>query len=152
MLDYLIMSTRELQQLTDSPERASDRALLERLEKALGGEAVVSLPNGLMHERLCRDYKTALTFFDDFTQAVTSGDTASLRERYSHLDYLLQGGEPDTLRVSALATAYADCCERMSQLKHRCKTAVSLSPEMQQALLPFYERLPELRRWPLQSR
>ncbi len=89
----------------DSPVEMT--ALLNRLVAEIGGDSVAALPEKLIHDRLCRDYKTAKNFFDDYTRALKRGDAAALRELLPHVDYLVQGGEADLLRVSALAKVYS---------------------------------------------
>lgn len=85
-------------------------------------------------------------FFRDFAAALEQGNAAALAELQPVLDYLLQGGTADRLRVGAMAEQYA----RVSVLRllldrEGASGELSLTPDMQTALQPLIESLPELR-------
>lgn len=111
---------------------------------AMGGEQVLKLPGQLLDERLCRDYKTACVFFRDFAMAIESGNVAALSEQLPVLDYLLQGGLPDRLRVGRMAANYAPFAAMRLMTGEE---DFAPSSELQQALQPFFSRLPELRQF-----
>ena len=78
--------------------------------------------------------------------ALEQGNAAALAELQPVLDYLVQGGMADRLRVGAMAEQYA----RVSVLRllvdrEGASGEFSLSPDMQNTLQPLIESLPELR-------
>lgn len=94
--------------LTPQEEKA---ALLE-LYSLLKGEAVMTQPAYWLDERLAKDYKTAYYFLKEFTEALTMEDDAAaaelLQELAPTLEYLLQEGEPDCLRMKYLTKAFTN--------------------------------------------
>ncbi len=132
--------------LADEQPSAVAAELCRMLAVMGGGEQVLQLPRQLADERLCRDYKTATVFFRDFAAALEQGNAAALAELQPVLDYLLQGGTADRLRVGAMAEQYA----RVSVLRllvdrEGASGELPLTPDMQTALQPLIESLPELR-------
>ncbi len=136
----------EVEVVLAGERRPAVAAELCRMLVAMGGEQVLQWPQQLADVRLCRDYKTATVFFRDFVAALEQGNSAALTELQPVLDYLLQGGTADRLRVGAMAEQYA----RVAVLRLLVDREVegggfSLSPTTQAALQPLVERLPELR-------
>lgn len=94
--------------LTPQEEKA---ALLE-LYSLLKGEAVMTRPAYWLDERLAKDYKTAYYFLKEFTEALTMEDDAAaaalLQELAPTLEYLLQGGESERLRMEYLTKSFTN--------------------------------------------
>lgn len=122
----------------DSPVEMT--SLLNRVVAEIGGDAVAALPEKLIHDRLCRDYKTAKNFFDDYTHALKQGDAAALRELLPHVDYLVQEGEADLLRVSALAKVYSI----VASLRDGALPTPPLDAEVQAVVQQIQQKLPAI--------
>lgn len=94
--------------LTPQEEKA---ALLE-LYSLLKGEAVMTRPAYWLDERLAKDYKTTYYFLKEFTEALTMEDDAAaaelLQELAPTLEYLLQGGESERLRMEYLTKSFTN--------------------------------------------
>ncbi len=137
----------EIEVVLAGEQRPAEAAELCRMLAVMGGgEQVLQLPRQLADERLCRDYKTAIGFFRDFVVALEQGNAAALAELQPVLDYLVQGGMADRLRVGAMAEQYAQVSVlRLLVDREGESREFSLSPDMQTALQPLMERLPELR-------
>lgn len=94
--------------LTPQEEKA---ALLE-LYSLLKGEAVMTQPAYWLDERVAKDYKTAYYFLKEFTEALTMEDDAAaaelLQELAPTLEYLLQGGESERLRMEYLTKSFTN--------------------------------------------
>lgn len=150
-------------QLHHSDTSKEEKAALYDFLSIFGGETSLALPRRMLDERLAKDYKTAYAFFNDFTAAVMLDDDAEcitrLRDLEPVLDYLLQGGESDYLRVNSLALIYM--VTKFSSLadysyeevaKHLpCRVYKTLSARQNgessprdAALQPFFEKLPIL--------
>lgn len=130
---------------------AEDAAIRELLS-LFGGEDCLSLPRRLLDQRIAKDYKTAYYFFEDFLAATQLPDDEACLRRLAELapllDYLLQGGEADCLRVAALADAYAYALRRVhgKAPKHLpILPAESPESEREKALNAFFDKLPALR-------
>ena len=94
--------------LTPQEEKA---ALLE-LYSLFKGEAVMTQPAYWLDERVAKDYKTAYYFLKEFTEALTMEDEAAaaelLQELAPTLEYLLQGGESERLRMEYLTKSFTN--------------------------------------------
>ena len=94
--------------LTPQEEKA---ALLE-LYSLLKGESVMAQPAYWLDERMAKDYKTAYYFLKEFTEALTMEDDAAaaelLQELAPTLEYLLQGGESERLRMEYLTKSFTN--------------------------------------------
>ncbi len=134
-----------------STSQAEVDALLSLLS-LFGGVDSLLLPRQLLDQRIAKDYKTAYYFFEDFLAAAQLTDEEACLRRLAELapllDYLLQGGEADCLRVAALADAYAYALRRVhgKAPKHLpLLPAESPESEREKALNAFFDKLPALR-------
>lgn len=134
-----------------STSQAEVDALLSLLS-LFGGVDSLLLPSQLLDQRIAKDYKTAYYFFEDFLAATQLTDEEACLRRLAELapllDYLLQGGEADCLRVAALADAYAYALRRVhgKAPKHLpLLPAESPESEREKALNAFFDKLPALR-------
>lgn len=125
-------------------------ALLELLS-LFGGVDYLAMPRCLLDQRIAKDYKTAYNFFVEFVDACSLVDDATCINRLNELspvlDYLLQGGEADRHRVGALALAYSYEIPRLKLIVEAepvDSSTESTSTKRHAALLPFFEKLPEL--------
>lgn len=150
-----------LAQLADKANRrmqsprttAEEKAAWGELLALFGGKSALPIPRQLLNSRLAKDYKTALAFFKDFCAAVAATNETQclqqLQEQARVLDYLLQGGEADRLRLTHLLTAFAQARQnlRADGLLRPDETCppLPLSQARAQALEPFFTRLPALR-------
>lgn len=146
-LSYTIR--RKLSYSSTSQEEVD--ALLSLLS-LFGGVDSLLLPSQLLDQRIAKDYKTAYYFFADFLAAAQLTDEDACLRRLAELapllDYLLQGGEADRLRVAALADAYAYALRRVhgKAPKHLpLLPAESPESEREKALNAFFDKLPALR-------
>lgn len=146
-LSYTI--SRKLSYSSTSQEEVD--ALLSLLS-LFGGVDSLLLPSQLLDQRIAKDYKTAYYFFADFVAATQLTDEEACLRRLAELapllDYLLQGGEADCLRVAALADAYAYALRRVhgKAPKHLpLLPAESPESEREKALNAFFDKLPALR-------
>lgn len=146
-LSYTIR--RKLSYSSTSQEEVD--ALLSLLS-LFGGVDSLLLPSQLLDQRIAKDYKTAYYFFADFVAATQLTDEEACLRRLAELapllDYLLQGGEADCLRVAALADAYAYALRRVhgKAPKHLpLLPAESPESEREKALNAFFDKLPALR-------
>lgn len=138
--------------------RAEESAALREFLTLFGGANYLPMPRRLLDHRLAKDYKTAYQFFEDFFAACLLEDDEACARKLGELapllDYLLQGGEADRLRVAALADAYVG-----TMMKHRMRhdlptlvyplegTRLSESEKKRYAAYaPFFEKLPQLNR------
>lgn len=133
---------------------AEEETALRELLTLFGGEAYLPVPRRLLDYRLAKDYKTAYLFFEEFYDACLSADAAAcvekLKELESWLDYLLQGGEADRLRVAALACAYrqavsAQKLPRPVYVTGEEKVMTVLEIKRKEALETFFNKLPALK-------
>lgn len=85
---------------------------LSELMSVLKGEAVMTQAAYWLDERWVKDYKTAYYFLKDVTAAFSMEDEAAavklLQELTPALEYLLQGGETDRLRMTYLTLAFSN--------------------------------------------
>lgn len=133
---------------------AEEEAALRELLALFGGEAYLPMPRRLLDHRFAKDYKTAYLFFEEFYAAgLLKADDACIKkltELASWLDYLLQGGGADRLRVAALARAYqqalsAQKLPRPVYLTGEVKDMTALEIKRKEALEAFFNKLPELK-------
>ena len=146
-LSYTIR--RKLSYSSTSQEEVD--ALLSLLS-LFGGVDSLLLPSQLLDQRIAKDYKTAYYFFEDFLAAAQLTDDEACLRRLAELapllDYLLQGGEADCLRVAALADAYAYALRRVHGKAPEplpILPAESPESEREKALNAFFDKLPALR-------
>ena len=146
-LSYTIR--RKLSYSSTSQEEVD--ALLSLLS-LFGGVDSLLLPSQLLGQRIAKDYKTAYYFFEDFLAAAQLTDEEACLRRLAELapllDYLLQGGEADCLRVAALADAYAYALRRVHGKAPEplpILPAESPESEREKALNAFFDKLPALR-------
>ncbi len=133
---------------------AQEEAALRELLSLFGGQDYLPMPRRLLDHRLAKDYKTAYQFFEEFTAASLLEDDDACLEKLNELstwlEYLLQGGEADRLRVFALARAYeqalaAQKLPRPMFVFGEYMTASEL--KRKKVLTPFLKKLPELKRF-----
>ena len=129
-------------------EKAAWRELLQEL----GGAASLEIPDRLLNERWAKDYKTALTFYQEFCTAAAEKDEATclkmLDEQTEVLAYFRQSGDVELLRVNALVAAFEKALDTMKDkspfprpiLSKKCCTLARM-----QALEPFFMALPALK-------
>ena len=146
-LSYTIR--RKLSYSSTSQEEVD--ALLSLLS-LFGGVDSLLLPSQLLDQRIAKDYKTAYYFFEDFLAAAQLTDEEACLRRLAELapllDYLLQGGEADCLRVAALADAYAYALRRVHGKAPEplpILPAESPESEREKSLNAFFDKLPALR-------
>jgi len=144
---------RKLQRSSTSQEHVD--ALLELLS-LFGGVDYLPVPRRLLDCRIAKDYKTAYNFFEEFTAACLLSDDEACIKRLNELapvlDYLLQGGEADRLRIGALACAYR-CAAYKSEKPRLIAEVVGGADDARKAtfmkrhaaLQPFFEKLPALK-------
>lgn len=125
-------------------------ALLELLS-LFGGVDYLPLPRCLLNHRIAKDYKTAYNFFEEFRAACALTDDAAcinrLNELMPVLDYLLQGGEADRIRVGFLAYAYSTEMPGLKliiEMRDVEPATETSAMKRHAALQPFFEKLPEL--------
>lgn len=140
--------------LHDPLTSAEEEAALRELLALFGGEDYLPMPRRLLDHRFAKDYKTAYDFFKEFYAAgLLKADDACIKkltELASWLDYLLQGGEADRLRVAALASAYqqalaAHKLPRPVYLTGEVKDMTASEIKRKEALEAFFNKLPELK-------
>ena len=138
--------------LNDPGATDEEKAAWRELLQELGGEKSLDIPGKLLNERWAKDYKTALTFYQEFCTAAAEKDEATclkkLDEQAEVLEYFRQGGEMELLRVNALVAAFEEALDTMKDAspfprpilpkKHR-------TPARIQALEPFFTALPALK-------
>lgn len=148
------LSDKFLEELRFAASGNAEEAAMRELLSLFGGEACLSLPRRLLDQRIAKDYKTAYYFFADFVAAAQLTDDEACLRRLAELapllDYLLQGGEADCLRVAALADAYAEALSFVhgkdpEQLPSLVVSAESPKSERDKALNAFFDKLPALR-------
>ncbi|MBQ9835106.1 MAG: hypothetical protein IJO34_02160 [Akkermansia sp.] len=132
---------------------AEEKAAWAELLSLFGGKTALPIPRQLLQSRRAKDYKTALTFFKDLCAAAAQPDEAqsirSIREQAGVLDYLLQCGEADRLRLTHLLTAFAQARQNLRNdgmlPQDEAGALQPLSEARRQALEPIFTRLPALR-------
>ena len=131
---------------------AEEKAAWRELLQEFGGTASLEIPDRLLNERWAKDYKTALTFYQEFCTAAAEKDEATclkmLNEQAEVLAYFRQSGDVELLRVNALVAAFEEALDTMKDAspfprpilpkKHR-------TPARIQALEPFFTALPALK-------
>lgn len=125
-----------------NPQQQDMAAELRHLLQALGGDQILDTLPALMQDRLCADFKTVYHFLTDWRTAALHDDVQGVLEQTDVLAYLLQDGEQAYLRLTALTEAYATVCQAEYAATHPAYTP---SAQLQQALLPFLQRLPALK-------
>lgn len=128
------------------------RAALLQLLEPLGGEKALNLPDGMYEQRLAKDVATVLEFLQELCTAVNTPDEATalvqITEAKQALDYLLQHGEIEHLRVTCLTRSFYGSlianlgCHPFSipVMPEKLRTNARM-----QALEPLFAALPELR-------
>ena len=138
--------------LNDPGATDEEKAAWRELLQELGGEAALEIPDRLLNERWAKDYKTALSFYQEFCTAAAEKDEATclkmLNEQAEVLAYFRQSGDVELLRVNALVAAFEEALDTMKDAspfprpilpkKHR-------TPARIQALEPFFTALPALK-------
>ena len=142
-----------IQRRLDTPSAtAEEKAAWRELLQELGGTASLEIPDRLLNERWAKDYKTALSFYQEFCTAAAEKDEATclkmLNEQAEVLAYFRQSGDVELLRVNALVAAFEEALDTMKDAspfprpilpkKHR-------TPARIQALEPFFTALPALK-------
>ena len=129
-------------------EKAAWRELLQEL----GGEASLEIPDRLLNERWAKDYKTALTFYQEFCTAAAEKDEATclkmLDEQAEVLAYFRQSGDVELLRVNALVAAFEKALDTMrdeSPFPRPILPKKRRTPARMQALEPFFTAIPALK-------
>ena len=140
------------QQLDSTTATAEEKSAWYELIQELGGEAVLGLPDKLLQERWAKDYKTALTFYKEFSAATTEQNEAvclrKLAEQAEVLEYFRKGGETELLRVNALVAAFVEALDTMKDASPFPRPILSekyCTPARMQALEPFFTALPALK-------
>ena len=131
---------------------AEEKSAWYELIQELGGEAVLELPDKLLQERWAKDYKTALTFYKEFSAATTEQNEAvclrKLAEQAEVLEYFRKGGEMELLRVNALVSAFEEALDTMgdeSPFPRPILPKKRRTPARMQALEPFFTAIPALK-------
>ena len=138
--------------LNDPGATDEEKAAWRELLQELGGTASLEIPDRLLNERWAKDYKTALSFYQEFCTAAAEKDEATclkkLGEQAKVLAYFRQSGDVELLRVNALVAAFEKALDTMKDAspfprpilprKHR-------TPARMQALEPFFTALPALK-------
>ena len=129
-----------------------EKAAWGELLQALGGTASLEIPDRLLNERWAKDYKTALTFYQEFCTAAAVKDEATclkmLNEQAEVLAYFRQGGNIELLRVNALVAAFEEALDTMKDKSPFPRPILSekyCTPARMQALEPFFTALPALK-------
>ena len=129
-------------------EKAAWRELLQEL----GGAASLEIPGRLLNERWAKDYKTALTFYQEFCTAAAEKDETTclkkLGEQAKVLEYFRRGGETELLRVNALVAAFEEALDTMrdeSPFSRPILPKKHRTPARMQALEPFFSSVPALK-------
>ena len=134
--------------------RATDeeKAAWSELLQELGGEASLEIPDRLLNERWAKDYKTALTFYQEFCTAAAEKDEATclkmLDEQAEVLAYFRQSGDVELLRVNALVAAFEEALDTMKDASPFPRPILSekyCTPARMQALEPFFTAIPALK-------
>ncbi len=137
----------------DTPSAtAEEKAAWRELLQELGGEAALEIPDRLLNERWAKDYKTALTFYQEFCTAAAEKDEATclkkLGEQAKVLEYFRRGGETELLRVNALVAAFEEALDTMREKSPFPRPILPeklLTPTRMQALEPFFSSVPALK-------
>ncbi|MBR5194861.1 MAG: hypothetical protein IKW48_01820 [Akkermansia sp.] len=129
-----------------------EKAAWRKLLQELGGEAALEIPGRLLNERWAKDYKTALTFYQEFCTAAAVKDEATclkmLSEQAEVLAYFRQSGDVELLRVNALVAAFEEALDTMKDKSPFPRPILSekyCTPARMQALEPFFTALPALK-------
>ena len=129
-----------------------ERAAWGELLQELSGAASLEIPGKLLNERWAKDYKTALTFYQEFCTAAAEKDEATclkmLGEQAEVLAYFRQGGNIELLRVNALVAAFEEALDTMkdkSPFPRPILPEKHCTPARMQALEPFFTALPALK-------
>ena len=129
-----------------------EKAAWGELLQELGGAASLEIPGRLLNERWAKDYKTALTFYQEFCTAAAVKDEATclkmLNEQAEVLAYFRQGGNIELLRVNALVAAFEEALDTMKDKSPFPRPILSekyCNPARMQALEPFLTALPALK-------
>lgn len=137
--------------LNQSLPEETRAALLQMLEP-LGGEKALNLPAKMYEQRMAKDFATVLEFLQGLCTAVNTPDEttalAQIAEAKGALDYLLQGGEIERLRVTCLTRSFYGTlianlgCHPFSLpvMPEKLRTKARM-----QALEPLFAALTELR-------
>ncbi len=137
---------------SDSVSDEEKSAWKELINCILGDETIFPTPERLMSWRKGKDYKTALNFFKDMASALSTEDEALslklLQEQSEVLDYLLQDGEYERIRVAHLLSAFIEArvkiCTRAG-LHHPALPPHLRTEARLNVLQTFYSRLPQLK-------
>lgn len=143
-------ANRRLQSPASSAE---EQAAWAELLSLFGGKEALSIPHHLLQSRRAKDYKTALAFFKDLCAATAQPDEEkslqSIRELACVLDYLLQGGDADRIRLTHLLHAFAQARQNLHRdgllPPNEAGAPRPLSEARKQTLQSLYSRLPALR-------
>ena len=150
--EELSLLSATIKRLLGQPIPQETRAALLQLLEPLGGETALDLPAGMYDQRMARDFATVLEFLQGLCSAVNTPDEATalaqIAETEETLDYLLQGGEIEQLRVTYLTRSFYGSlvanlgCHPFSLpvMPEKLRT-----PARMQALAPFFATLPELK-------
>ena len=129
-----------------------EKAAWGELLQELGGAASLEIPDRLLNERWTKDYKTALTFYQEFCTAAAVKDEATclkmLSEQAEELAYFRQSGDVELLRVNALVAAFEEALDTMKDKSPFPRPILSekyCTPARMQALEPFFTALPALK-------
>ena len=129
-----------------------EKAAWGELLQELGGTASLEIPDRLLNERWAKDYKTALTFYQEFCTAAAEKDEATclkmLNEQAKVLAYFRQSGDVELLRVNALVAAFEEALDTMKDASPFPRPILSekyCTPARMQALEPFFTALPALK-------
>ena len=129
-----------------------EKAAWHELLQELGGTASLEIPDRLLNERWAKDYKTALTFYQEFCTAAAVKDEATclkmLNEQAEVLAYFRQSGDVELLRVNALVAAFEEALDTMrdeSPFSRPILPKKHRTPARMQALEPFFSSVPALK-------
>lgn len=147
------LADKAKQRLQSPATTAEEKAAWAELLSLFGDKEALTIPHSLLQSRRAKDYKTALAFFKDLCAATTQPDEVqslqSIREQASVLDYLLQGGNADRIRLTHLLHAFAQARQNLHRdgllPPDEAGTLRPLSEARKQALDTLYTRLPALR-------
>ena len=138
--------------LNDPGATDEEKAAWRELLQELGGTASLEIPDRLLNERWAKDYKTALTFYQEFCTAAAEKDEATclkmLNEQAEVLAYFRQSGDVELLRVNALVAAFEEALDTMrdeSPFSRPILPKKRRTPARMQALEPFFTALPALK-------
>lgn len=154
-LSTLVKLSKQCEELLSDSQTSTDMQLaLRELIQTLGGTSALQAPEKLEQLSWAKDYKTALVFFKELCAAASQQDEqtalAAIQEQREVLEYFQSGGKWETMRVNALASQFRDTLIIAGTFKHPFGSTVVpaelRSDARMQALAPFLDTLPELRK------